>query len=54
MDTLDVEFTHLGHRYLTDCDTWRALFEVLGTEAERLILAAGLQSGKIKEVISGR
>lgn len=50
-DILDVEFTHLGRRFLTDCDTFRTLFEVLGTEAERLIMAAGLQNGKIKEVI---
>lgn len=46
----DCEFTHLGKRYTTDCDTFRALFEVLGTEQERLIMAAGLQKGKIKEV----
>lgn len=47
----DCEFTHLGKRYETDCDTYRIIFEVLGTEQERLIMAEGIKKGKIKEVI---
>lgn len=48
---MDCEFTHLGKRYETDCDTFRIIFEVLGTEQESLIMAAGIENGKIKEVI---
>lgn len=45
----DVEFTHNNTRYSTDTDTYRILFEVLGTALEAHIMLTGLQSGKIKE-----
>ena len=44
---MDVEFTHCGLRYATDCDTFRALFEALGTNEADLIMAAGLRQGSI-------
>ena len=47
----DVEFTHNQTRYSTDADTFRILFEALGTAFEAPIILAGLQNGKIKEVI---
>mgnify|MGYP001612999576 CR=1 FL=1 len=46
----DVEFTHNATRYSTDADTYRILFEALGTAVEAPIMLAGLQMGKIKEV----
>ena len=46
----DVEFTHNHIRYSTDADTFRILFEALGTVVETSIILAGLQSGKIEEV----
>lgn len=46
----DVEFTHNSTRYATDADTFRILFEALGTIFEVSIILAGLQSGKIEEV----
>ena len=49
---MDVEFTYSGKRYGTDCDTFRILFEALGTEQEGLLMAAGIQKGKIKEVVN--
>jgi len=46
----DVTFTHDGRRYGTDTDTYRILFEVIGTEEEGVVMAWGLKNGKIKEV----
>lgn len=46
----DVTFTHNGQRYGTDAETYRILFEVIGTGEEILVLIWGLKSGKIKEV----
>ena len=50
MSTHDVDFTHNGTRYSTDADTYRILFEALGTAFEAPIMLAGLQNGAIKEV----
>ena len=46
----DVTFTHNGTRYGTDAETYRILFEVVGTEDELLVMAWGLLNSKIKEV----
>lgn len=51
MDNHDVEFTHNTKRYSTDADTFRILFEAIGTPFEAPIILAGLQNGRIKEVI---
>ena len=51
MTTHDVEFTHNGIRYNTDADTYRILFEALGTAFWSPVMLTGLQNGKIKEVI---
>ena len=53
MTTHDVEFTHNGIRYNTDTDTYRILFEALGTALEAHIMLRGLQTGTIKEVKNG-
>lgn len=47
----DVEFTFSGGRYSTDVDTYRIIHEALGTPFEAPIILAGLQIGKIKEVV---
>ena len=47
---MDTEFTMNGQRYETDCDTFRVLFELIGTEAGDKLLQAGLKLGKIKEI----
>ena len=44
---MDVEFTHCAQRYATDCETFRAIFEALGTEEAQLIITAGLRQGTI-------
>ena len=49
-DMPDVTFTHNGVRYGCDTETYRILFEVIGTPAENTVLNWGLQNGKIKEV----
>ena len=46
----DVTFTHKGQRYGTDTETYRILFEVIGTEDEGVVIIWGLNNGKIKEV----
>lgn len=46
----DVEFTHNHIRYSTDADTYRILFEAIGTAFEAPILLTGLQKGIIKEI----
>ena len=46
----DVTFTHNGTRYGTDAETYRILFEVIGTEDEATMIDWGLKNGKIKEV----
>ena len=48
---MDVTFTFNGTRYGTDADTYRILFEVVGTAAEETVMTWGLKNGKIKEVI---
>ena len=50
MTTHDVDFTYNNTRYTTDADTYRILFEALGTAFEAPIILVGLQAGKIKEV----
>ena len=49
--THDVEFTHNNTRYDTDADTYRILFEALGTTLEAQIMLAGLQTVKITAVV---
>lgn len=47
----DIEFSSLGGRYSTDADTYRILYEAIGTLFEAPIILAGLQNKKIKEVL---
>ena len=49
MNKHDVEFTHNQIRYSTDADTFRILFEALGTALRHQIILAGLQNKKIKK-----
>ena len=46
----DVTFTKNGIRYCTDTETFRLLYEIVGTDLEDKILTWGLTNGKIKEV----
>ena len=52
MNKHDVEFTHNQIRYTTDADTFRILFEALGTAFEAPIILAGLQNKKIKKELA--
>ena len=52
MNKHDVEFTHNQIRYGTDADTFRILFEALGTAFEAPIILAGLQNKKIKKELA--
>ena len=47
---MDVTFTHNSVRYGTDADTYRILFEVVGTVAMETVMTWGLNNGKITEV----
>ena len=46
----DITFTVNGIRYGCDTETYRLLFEVMGTEDEATMIDWGLKNGKIKEV----